>query len=414
MLTISPISRALVPVDSASAQALIGPNYDEFQSDEEIWQYLQAHPQSILRATMAHCAVPTAEQIGEDGSLEALAHAQQTLVEIRNSSLTTTVENALFLYEIVDPKRPGVRQIGLGGSAKTGEIKTEDNPAGTIIRNEGIRPTKAAGRAQLIEHTGAYIGVVNNTVEDRENSFALNLEKLADSRDADFSATDEHGNTHSVWLIADPAEVQILQAALNSQGEAYVADGNHRSAAAAQLGREEFLAIFFPASRMGLAPYNRLIKVPEVPEAQLLAQLSEYFEVRPLGDIAEYAPTETHTLGLYYGNNWIELQVRDELLSQADAAGRIDAAIVQTYIFSELFGITDAADQRFNYVGGNKDSVYLKQQVDRGAYTYAVSMTPVTMEQFIAVCRAQQFMPPKSTWFEPKLRSGLFVYTLED
>lgn len=412
MLSIVPVAKALTPVDSQAAQRLIGPNYDEFQSDLEIWQFLQENPDSILKVTMAHCDVASQDEIGKEGSPEALTASAYSLSQTIASPLCKTVDNVLWVYEIVDPKRNGIRQMGLGGSAKTAEIKTEENPDGTIIRNEGIRPAKAAGRAKLISQTNSYIGIVNNTVEDQDGSFAALLEQYADSRSEDFAADDEHGNRHRVWLVSKTDEIEQFQAALTAQGAAYVADGNHRSAAAAQLGHEEFLAVFFPAPRMGLAPYNRLIDVQAIPEEELIEKLSTNFEVEKLGDLSSFAPDQIHVTGLYYANTWLKLTIRPEILEQADAAGRIDAALLQKYVFSEIFGIEDATDSRLNYVGGNKDSAYLKQQVDTGSYTYAMSLAPVTMNQFIDVCRAQQFMPPKSTWFEPKVRSGLVVALL--
>ena len=184
MVSIRPAKRLLVPVDSNAAQQIIGPNYDEFQSDREVWELIQRQPHSILRVTMAHCDVPRPEAIGEEGDEQTLARAVVNLRELAQGPLTRTQRNALFIYEIRGVRRPEVRQIGLGGMFATDEIRREERPDGVVIRNEGIREEKARGRARLIEHTRSLIGIVNLAVEDPQERFAGVLEELDDRRAA--------------------------------------------------------------------------------------------------------------------------------------------------------------------------------------------------------------------------------------
>ena len=146
MVSVRPVPRALVPVDSAAAQRLCSPNYDEFQGDGEIWELLQVQPESVLRVTMPHCNAARAKEMLEDGSPDALAEGARRMAALESSASTRVVEDALFLYEIADPLRPAVRQIGLGGMAPTKDIRTDATPEGVIIRNEGIRDKKAKGR----------------------------------------------------------------------------------------------------------------------------------------------------------------------------------------------------------------------------------------------------------------------------
>ncbi len=181
MVAINPIPHCLVPVDSAAAQALCSPNYDEFQSDLEIFELLQRQPASVLRITMPHACAPTADALLAEGSPEALAAAESRMDELRASPLTRDIRDVLFLYEIADPKRPDTRQIGLGGLAPSRDILTAENPRGTIVRNEGVRPAKAQGRADLIQATRAIIGTVNNAVEDADGGVADLLRRAADS-----------------------------------------------------------------------------------------------------------------------------------------------------------------------------------------------------------------------------------------
>jgi len=412
MITISPVRRALVPVDSQAAQKIMGPNYDEFQSDEEIWTILQEQPDCILRVTMAHCDQAHKSEIIKDGSPEALDKSAENMRQLVDSPLTRIAENMLWVYEIRDRRRPELRQIGLGGAAKTKEIRTDETPEGSIIRNEGIREEKARGRANLIEKTHSYIGTVNNTIEDQSGKIVTALEQCADGRECDFQATDEFGNQHRVWLVTQPEEIEQFTKLFAAEPYAFVADGNHRSAAAALLGKEEYLAVFFTTGRMWLAPYNRLVKpnksVDNWPDA-----LSKSFEVEPLGDLPEFQPATTHEIGFYLPNDWYRLTPKAETFDPDNAAEAIDSDIVQKRIFRDLLGIDDPRDEHLTFVGGNKSSAWLKEQVDQGRHEFAVTLPPVTMQQFVEVCKQNRFMPPKSTWFEPKIRSGLVTALLD-
>ncbi len=296
--------------------------------------------------------------------------------------------------------------------ARTDEIRTEQNPVGVIVRNEGIRPEKAEGRAKLIRATNAYIGTVNCAVRDNDGRLVAALESHADSHEPDFTTVDEAGNTHRVWLVTEPDAAAQLQQVLAAEPAAYVADGNHRSAAAATLRNDQFLAVFFPTDRLRLEPYNRLVEDAGIATEALLARLDESFAIEPLGPLPSYRPQHVHKIGVYAAGTWYELSPRPGSFDPEDAAQSIDADIVQRQLFDGILGMSDARDARLNFVGGNKDAAYLKQRVDAGEYAFAVSLAPVTMEQFIAVCEQNRFMPPKSTWFDPKIRSGLVTALL--
>ncbi|MEZ6066423.1 MAG: DUF1015 family protein [Planctomycetaceae bacterium] len=409
MVSIRPIHRAIVPVDSAAAARLSAPNYDEFQGDREIWDMLQARPDNVLRITMAHCDVTDFAEHGVEGSDEALRRSAENMRSFVDSALTRIADDVLFIYEVVSPRRPDVRQIGLGGLGKTSEIRTDDNPSGTVIRNEGIMPEKAAGRAKLITATSADFGTVNLAVRDDAGRLLEELERIADSRGHDFEAVDEGDNRHRVWVISDRFERDELTARLGAEPAAYVADGNHRSAAAAQSGQAAFLTVFFPAGRLRLEPYNRLVKSVGVSREALLDKLHTAFAVESLGACAPYRPAEIHDIGLYIGGEWFRLVPRAGTFDPANAAESIDSDIIQRHIFRDILGLHDPQDKKINYVGGNKDAAWLQRQVDAGDYQFALSVAPVPMEQFIAVCEQNRFMPPKSTWFDPKIRSGMVV-----
>ncbi len=412
MVNVNPIRRALVPFDSGAAQRLCSPNYDEFQSDREIWELLQVQPESVLRATMPHCNAVSADEMLEDGSPEALAEGALKMAQMVESDSTKVVENTLFLYEIADPERPEVRQIGLGGMAPTDDIRTEENPGGVIIRNEGIREEKAKGRADLIEATNAIIGTVNLSVDDQDGEFLGSLESYTEQRPCDFEALDnEDGSAHRIWMITNSDEISSLREVLAAEPHAYVADGNHRSAAAAMRGEGGFLTVFFPAHTMGLAPYNRLVTAPGITEGILVEGLSETFEIERL-EASTYQPERIHEIGVYMEGGWLKLSPRAGAYDASNAAQAIDSDIVQRHIFAGILGIEDPRAKELTFVGGNRDAAYLKSEVDAGRHDLAVTLAPVTIDQFIDVCRQNRIMPPKSTWFQPKIRSGLVMALL--
>jgi len=412
MVSLCPVPRALVPIDSAAAAAVSAPNYDEFQGDREVFDLLQSNPASVLKVTMSHCDVERFDDRFPEGSAEALERASANMQQLIESPLVHTAENMLWVYEIVSPKRPDVRQLGLGGLARTDEIRTDVNPDGVIVRNEGIRQKKADGRARLIEATNAYIGTVNCAVRDLSGNLIGALQEYANSNEPSFTTDDEAGNRHRVWMVAEGPDQERLVDLLGQEPAAYVADGNHRSAAAATLGKEHFLAVFFTTDRMRLEPYNRLVDAGRVPHEEFLRQLDQAFDVESLGPLPGFRPEAIHEYGLYVGGNWYRMTPKPGTFDPSDAAASIDADILQRNLFARILGISDPRDERLNFVGGNKDSAYLKARVDEGEYDFALSLAPVTMDQFVAVCEQNQFMPPKSTWFDPKIRSGLVTALL--
>jgi len=409
MITLDPIARALVAADSDAADKLGAPNYDEFQSDREVWELMRERPWSVLRVTMPHCDVRTPEDIGEEGSKATLARAVANMARLMSDPMVKKAIHILWVYEITRPGHESNPQIGLGGLALTKEIRTPENPTGSVIRNEGIREVKAKGRATLTQVTHTDMGTVNLAVDDTSGEFLGALRRHAESHTPNFETHDEAGNLHRVWLVDDLKEVEQLRAVVAREPRAYVADGNHRSAAAAMLGYEHYLAVVFPSSTMTIAPYNRLVDLARDQRAGLVRQLQRSFSVAAHGDPGALQPNRTHEIGLYDGSAWWSLHPKPGTFDPNDAAQDIDADIVQRQIIEQVLGVADARDERITYVGANRDAAWLQAQVDEGLHGCAITLPPVTMEQFIRVCLQDKLMPPKSTWFVPKIRSGLVM-----
>jgi len=409
MITIDPIARALVAADSGAADKLGAPNYDEFQSDREVWELLRERPFSVLRVTMPHCDVRTPEDIGEEGSKATLARAVANMARLMSDPMVKKAMHILWVYEITRPGHEDRPQIGLGGLARTDEIRTPENPKGSVIRNEGIRESKAKGRATLTQVTHTDMGTVNLAVDDTSGEFLGALGAYAKSRTPNFETHDEGGNLHRVWLVDDAKEVERFRALVAKEPRAYVADGNHRSAAAAMLGYNHYLAVIFPSSTMTIAPYNRLVDLARDQRAGLVPQLQRSFQVGAHTGSGALQPGKTHEIGLYDGAAWWSLHPKPGTFDPNDAAQDIDADIVQRQIIEQVLGVADARDERITYVGANRDAAWLQSQVDEGLHGCAITLPPVTMEQFIKVCLQDKLMPPKSTWFVPKIRSGLVM-----
>jgi uncharacterized protein (DUF1015 family) len=337
----------------------------------------------------------------------ALARAAANMRALIDSDSVRVATDLLYVYRIDDPNRVGVDQIGLGGMARIREIRTGATPTAPIIRNEGVREPKARGRARLIEATSAFIGTVNCAVPDASGEFARTLEHLASGRAPDHGADDSHGCRHDIWLIDDPSTRKRLIELAAAEPEAYVADGNHRSAAAAMLDREHFLCVFFPMGRMSLAPYNRLVRDVGMEDRAVLRGLGERFAIEEVP--GAHQPARTHHIGLYTGRAWYRLRPLPGSYDERNAVECIDADIVQRNFFHAVLGIAEQGDRRLNFVGGDRDLDFLQAGVDSGRYRYAVTLAPVTLRQFAAVCRQNRIMPPKSTWFQPKIRSGLVM-----
>jgi uncharacterized protein (DUF1015 family) len=409
MITLDPIARALVAADSDAADKLGAPNYDEFQSDREVWELLRERPWSVLRVTMPHCDVRTPEDIGDEGSKATLARAVANMARLMSDPMVKKAMHILWVYEITRPGHEDKPQIGLGGLARTDEIRTPENPKGTVIRNEGIREVKAKGRATLTQVTHTDMGTVNLAVDDTNGEFHGSLRQYAESRRPSFETHDEGGNLHRVWLVDETNEIERFRALVAKEPSAYVADGNHRSAAAALLGYYLYLAVIFPAATMTIAPYNRLVDLARDQRAGLVPQLQRSFQVGTHTGQGALQPQKTHEIGLYDGSAWWSLHPKPGTFDPDDAAQDIDADIVQRQIIEQLLGVADARDERITYVGANRDAAWLQAQVDEGLHGCAITLPPVTMEQFIRVCLQDKLMPPKSTWFVPKIRSGLVM-----
>jgi uncharacterized protein (DUF1015 family) len=245
-----------------------------------------------------------------------------------------------------------------------------------------------------------------------------------DTPEYDFKSPD--GIKHTLWVVSDEDKIKLIQEEFKKMDALYVADGHHRSASAsnvAKIRKEEnpnhtgdeeynyFLSVIFPASQMYIMDYNRVIKdLNNNSENEFIEKLKEDFEIKKTG---EKKPKNKHEFGMYLGKEWYTLKAKDNSFDDKDPVKRLDVSILQENVLTKLLEITDPrTDDRIDFVGGIRGVEELEKRVNSGDYVLAFSMFPTSIIELMDVADSGNVMPPKSTWFEPKLRSGLITHLL--
>jgi uncharacterized protein (DUF1015 family) len=341
--------------------------------------------------------------------------ARQNLEALcRDGALVRDAAPSVYLYELSTAAHT---QLGIVGC-----VHIDDYGQNVIRRHEKTRKEKEDDRTRHVLTLRAHAEPVFLMFPSHPFMAQLNAKATLEPPLYDFTASD--GVRHRVWRVVDPSSHID---AFRRMPAAYVADGHHRCASAwragAELraanpvhtGNEEynwFLAVLFPANQLQILPYNRVIrdlggKTPE----QFLAALRGVGAVTPA---SAPDPAAAGSFGVYLAGRWHRLTLDPGTIPQGDPVGSLDAALLETRVLGPLLGIGDIrTDQRVDFVGGSRGSAELARRVDAGEAAVAFAMYPVTVQQLMTVSDAGAIMPPKSTWFEPKLRSGLFVHTLD-
>ena len=304
-------------------------------------------------------------------------------------------------------------QTGIVGGASVAAYD-----AGRIRRHETTRPDKQADRAAQIDAVGAQTGPA--FLIHRSSPAIARIIADATAGPAPTQVDGPGGVLHELWPISDPGTVAALVEAFDALPALYIADGHHRSAAASMVHSRHptdatalFLAVAFPADEVQILAYNRLVRAPEGLGAEaILDGAAERFTVEPSdGPVTPAAPGR---FGLYLAGRWYRLAAPDELRGSDDPVDQLDVAVLQRHLLEPVLGIIDPRrDPRIGFVGGVRPLSELEAAVDGGAWTAAVSMHPTTVADLIGVADAGGIMPPKSTWFEPKLLDGLVSHVLD-
>ncbi|MHB9097030.1 MAG: DUF1015 domain-containing protein [Syntrophales bacterium] len=397
------------------AREVAAPPYDVLNV-AEARQLVRNNPYSFLHVEKSEIDIPEAAGV-EDRRIYDRGRANLEEL-IRRGILLRDQTPAFYLYR----QRMGDRaQWGIVAGASIAEYET-----GLIRRHELTRPDKERERTHNIDIIGAQTGPIFMTYRGRAAIDRLAARVMARPPEYDFTAGD--GVVHTVWVIGDPAEIRTVAEGFAPVEALYIADGHHRAAAAANVARLRdernpgnrgdeahhlLLAVLFPQDQLRIMDYNRAVRdLNGLTSEAFLQKVGDRFLVTE--GFSGKSPVRAHEFGMYLGGTWRRLAARDEILRDDDPVAGLDVALLQDQLLGPVLGIRDPrTDERIAFIGGIRGMAELERLVDSGGFAVAFSLYPPTVEQMMAVADAGKVMPPKSTWFEPKLLSGLFVHLLE-
>jgi uncharacterized protein (DUF1015 family) len=375
-------------------------------SSTEARDIARGNPFSFLRVSKPEIDLPDkidpyAHQVYEKGR----ANFSRLIAD---GALRQDAQPCFYFYRQIMGKH---RQTGLVAAASC-----QDYLDGVIKKHEFTRPDKEDDRVRHIESLNSQTGPVFLAARATQQIDALASSQTSQIPDTDFVATD--GIRHSGWTVREPGTIEAIRNAFAAIPCLYIADGHHRSAAAARVFQSRkgsghsafFLSVIFPHNQLQILPYNRVLKdLNGLTPPQLLEKLEAIFDFS--GGRAQ--PSAKHQLGLYLEGQWQALRFRPELTAGRAPLESLDVSLLQEHVLGPIFGIDDQrTSKRINFVGGVRGPSELEKLVNTKEYACALSMFPTSMEDLMAIADGGGIMPPKSTWFEPKLRDGMFCHMI--
>ena len=404
MATLKPFA-ALRPKPELAAQICELP-YDVMSSDEAR-AMAAGNPLSFLHVSKPEIDLPPATDVH---ALEVYAQGRENFQKlIGQGALKQDAQPCFYLYRQIMGRHT---QVGLVAAASCAEYLS-----GIIKKHEFTRPDKEDDRVRHIEALNAQTGPVFLTYRAVPALDEFVAEQLTAKPVVDFTSKD--GVRHSSWNVSDAADTEFIAEQFARIPALYIADGHHRSAAAARVFHSRsgaghsgsFLTVIFPHNQMQILPYNRVLKdLNGLSAAHLLQKLDGVFAIQPNGGAQ---PTGKHELGLFIGGQWHRLTFRPQLTATSDPIEKLDVTLLQKNLLDPIFGITDPrTSNRINFVGGIRGTAELEKLVNSGDYACAFSMYPTSIEDLMTIADAGGIMPPKSTWFEPKLRDAMFCHMI--
>ena len=387
--------------------------YDVYNR-KEACEAVKGNPLSFLNIDRAETQFPEDVDTYDD---RVYVRARETLDrQIEEGVYVTDAEENYYLYELT-----------MDGRSQTGVVaccSIDDYVNGIIKKHENTREDKEIDRIRHVDTTNAHTGPIFLAYRQDETVKRLVTQVKSGLPIYDFVSDDGIG--HRVWVIGDRAMVGAVQDAFAQIPATYIADGHHRAASAVKVGlkrREEdpgytghepfnyFLSVLFPDEELMILPYNRVVKDLNGMDCQeFLKAAAERFRIEELGGEA-FSPKEKGTFGMYLEETWYCLKARPEYMSN-DPVDGLDVSILQDHLLKPVLGIGDPrTDKRVDFIGGIRGLKELERRCQEDMKV-AFSMYPTSISELLAVADAGLLMPPKSTWFEPKLRSGLFIHRL--
>jgi uncharacterized protein (DUF1015 family) len=404
MATIKPF-QALRPQPALAGQICELP-YDVMSSDEAR-QMAAGNPLSFLHVSKPEIDLP----VGIDlYSPEVYAKGKENFQKlIAQGALKQDAQPSFYLYRQI---MGGHSQVGLVAAASC-----EEYLKGIIKKHELTRPDKEDDRVRHIEALDSQTGPVFLTYRAVPALDQFVAQKTSATPEIDFTGKD--GVRHTSWNVSDATGIKLIEAEFSKIPFLYIADGHHRSAAAARVYHSRkgvghsasFLSVIFPHNQMQILPYNRVLKdLNGLSSEQLLQKLDAVFIINPQGSPS---PTRKHELGLFLNGKWHTLHFRPTFAATSDPIEKLDVTLLQKYVLDPIFGINDPrTSKRINFVGGIRGTAELEMLVNSNEYACAFSMYPTSIEDLMTIADAGGIMPPKSTWFEPKLRDAMFCHLI--
>jgi len=399
------------------ASKVASPPYDVLSS-EEAREMAQTNPYSFLHVVKPEIDLPVDTDHYSDAVYQKAAENLGRLQE--DGVLKQDNSDCYYLY-----------RIRMGDHVQTGLVavaSVDDYLDNKIKKHEFTRPAKEDDRTRHILESKAQAGPVFCVFRRDEELSEIFNQITSTKPEVAFTADD--GIEHKLWPVCDKTACERITSAFAGFKEIYIADGHHRSAAgsrAAQAMREAnpdysgdeefnyFLTVIFPDDELKIMAYNRVIAdLNSMPEDQFMARIDERFGTQKVASRDEAEPKKPYDYGMYLDGQWYALTARPELINPNDPVERLDIRVLAKSVLEPLLGIENPrTDPRIDFVGGIRGLAELEKLVDSGKWKLAFALYPTTVEQLLAVADANLVMPPKSTWFEPKLRSGMVVHTLE-
>jgi uncharacterized protein (DUF1015 family) len=400
------------------AKQLASRPYDVLNS-EEARKEAEGNPYSLLRVTKAEIDLPKGI---DEHSQEVYDKVVENFNMFKEKKWLVQEETEKFyIYAQTMDDRT---QYGIVGCAHTDDYRNNN-----IKKHELTRKDKEEDRMIHVRITKANVEPVFFSYPANPKIDTI-VNKIVKEQEPDYDFVADEGFGHHFWVINDAAiNKQIAEIFAKEIPALYVADGHHRTAAAALVGGEKraknpnhtgkeeynyFMAVIFPDNQLKIIDYNRVVKdLNSLTQEQFIAALKETFEVEEIG-VEIYNPSKLHEFSIYLSGKWFKLNAKPGTYNDNDPIGVLDVTILSNLVLDKILGIKDLrTDKRIDFVGGIRGLGELKRRVDNGEMTVAFALYPVSMKQLIDIADTGNIMPPKTTWFEPKLRSGLVIHELE-
>ena len=391
------------------AAEVIAPPYDVLNTEEARARAAQ-RPHSFLHISKPEIDLPPgtdpyAPQVYQTGA-KILQQMLEAGILVRDS------RPHYYLYRLIMGEH---HQTGLVAAASVAEYDRN-----RIRKHEFTRPDKEDDRVRQIDALNAQTGPVFLTYRQQPQVDDIVAQVMKQAPVYDLSADD--GVQHTFWVVEDAGQIDALTALFDAMDCIYIADGHHRSASASRVAKmrangsgaaDYFLSVIFPDNQMKILDYNRVVKdLKQLDVEAFLHQVREAFEVEPVA--AAFKPAQAAQFGMYLEGQWYRLALKPGRIPQDDAVARLDVSLLHDNLIEPILGISDPRrDKRVDFVGGIRGLAELEKRVDSGDMRVAFSLFPTSMADLMSVADANKVMPPKSTWFEPKLADGLVSLVLD-